>query len=246
MSEIVFGYVRISTLKQKLERQIDNIKREYPEAVIISEKGVSGCTLDRPAWSKLISDVERRAGKGEHVTIVFDEVSRMSRNAQEGFNLYERLYNLGVDLRFIKEPHINTDIYRQALEQGISMTGTDVDVILAGINKYLMILAQKQIELAFKTAQHEVDFLHQRTSEGVRKAQASGKQIGRSIGAKVETRKARESKQIIMKHSRDFKGALTDPECMKLTGLSRNTYYKYKKELKEYVEAGGQIGGQCS
>ena len=244
MHEVVFGYVRISTLKQKLERQIDNIKREYPEAVIITEKGISGCTLDRPAWNKLISDVERRAEKGEHVTIVFDEVSRMSRNAKEGFTLYERLFDLGVDLKFIKEPHVNTDIYRQALDQGISMTGTEVDAILTGINKYLMILAQKQIELAFRSAQHEVDFLHKRTSEGVRKAQASGKQIGRPIGAKIETRKARESKQIIEKHSKDFNGSLNDLECMKLTGLSRNTYYKYKRELKGNLNVGGQIGGQ--
>ena len=33
------------------------------------------------------------------------------------------------------------------------------------------------------------------------------------------------------KHSRSFLGTLTDEETMKLTGLSRNTYYKYKKEI---------------
>ena len=36
-----------------------------------------------------------------------------------------------------------------------------------------------------------------------------------------------------LKHSRDFGGGLDDGELMKLAGLARNTYYKYKRELKE-------------
>ena len=56
-------------------------------------------------------------------TIVFDSVSRMSGNADEGFNAYEELYNRGVSLVFLKEPHINTDTYKQALESNIKLTG---------------------------------------------------------------------------------------------------------------------------
>ncbi len=225
-----YGYARISTMKQRIERQIDNIKREFPSAVIITEDGVSGCTLDRPAWKKLRKQL--KAGD----TVVFDEVSRMSRNAEEGFALYEELYNEGINLVFLKERHIDTAVYRQTLEQGIAMTGTDVDVILKGINQYLMILAKRQIEIAFQTAQAEVDHLHKRTSEGVRKAQAMGKQVGRAEGVKVETKKAKENKAVILKHSKDFNGTLSDPEMMKLTGLARNTYYKYKAELRAEIE----------
>ena len=35
---IIYGYARISTMKQNIGRQIDNIKREYPDAVIITEE----------------------------------------------------------------------------------------------------------------------------------------------------------------------------------------------------------------
>ena len=105
------------------------------------------------------------------------------------------------------------------------------------MNEYLMILAKRQIEIAFETAQAEVDYLHQRTSEGVRKAQAAGKQIGRKAGTTAgngfrETKKALQAKEIIQKHSKDFSGTLSDVECMKLAGLARNTFYKYKRELK--------------
>ena len=90
---------------------------------------------------------------------------------------------------------------------------------------------REQIEIAFKTAQAEVDFLHQRTSEGVRRAQAAGKIVGRQQGAKVTSKKSISAKEIIRKHSKDFNGTLSDIECIKLAGISRNSYYKYKKEL---------------
>ena len=225
MKNKVYGYCRISTMKQKLQRQIDNIKREYPNAIIVPEE-YTGTTIDRPEWNKLF----KRLQPGD--TVVFDEVSRMSRNAEEGFALYEELMERGVNLIFLKERHIDTAVYQEALQSGVSMTGTDVDCILEGVNKYLMILAKRQIEIAFQQAQAEVDHLHQRTSEGVRKAQLDGKRVGRAAGAKVETKKAKTAKEIIKKHSKDFGGSLSDPEVIKLTGLARNSYYKYKRELR--------------
>jgi len=33
-------------------------------------------------------------------------------------------------------------------------------------------------------------------------------------------------------NSRDFNGTLSDAECMKLVGIARNTFYRYKKQLK--------------
>ena len=38
---------------------------------------------------------------------------------------------------------------------------------------------------------------------------------------------------IIQKHSKDFGGSLEDPDVIKLCGCSRNSYYKYKKAVKE-------------
>lgn len=49
----------------------------------------------------------------------------------------------------------------------------------------------------------------------------------------VVTKKSIESKEVIRKLSKEFNGNLSDAEIMRLTGLSRNTYYKYKRELKE-------------
>ena len=223
----VYGYCRISTRQQSMERQIRNIKSEHEEAIIVTEVYTGTKLQERPEWNKLYKKLE--AGD----TVVFDSVSRMSRNAEDGFKLYEELYNKGIELVFLKEPHISTNTYKKALQNNIALTGTNVDFILEGINKYLLSLAKEQIRLAFEQSEKEVQDLHQRTKEGIETARLNGKQIGQKQGAKLTTKKSIEAKKLIQKHSKDFDGTLSDADCMKLIGLARNTYYKYKRELKE-------------
>ena len=221
----VYGYCRISTKQQSIDRQIRNIKAEYEKAVIITE-AYSGTTMNRPEWNKLY----KKAKAGD--TIIFDSVSRMSRDADEGFTLYEELYNKGIELVFLKEPHINTATYKKALQNNVSMTGTNVDYILEGVNKYLMELAKEQIRLAFEQSEKEVEDLHQRTREGIATARLNGKQIGQKQGIKLVTKKSIEAKKQIQKYSKDFDGQLSDVDCMRMVGLARNTFYKYKREMK--------------
>lgn len=223
---MVYGYCRISTKKQSIERQERNILRAFPDAVIYKE-AFTGTTTRRPEFDKLL----KRLKPGD--VVVFDSVSRMSRNADEGFELYEKLYSGGISLVFLKEPHINTETYQSALSNNLEMTGTDVDYILQGVNHYLMALAKTQIRLAFEQAEKEVMDLRQRTKEGIETARSKGKQIGQLSGKSLTTKKSIAAKAVILKHSMDFNGTLSDEDVMKLAGIARNTYYKYKRELKE-------------
>ena len=224
MAKRTYGYCRISTAKQSIDRQIRNIQKNYPDAIIYQEE-FTGTKLDRPKWNALIKQIRN----GD--TIVFDSVSRMSRDSDEGFKVYEELFNNGVGLVFLKEPHINTETYRKALETGVPLTGTNVDYILEGVNKYLLCLAKEQIKIAFDQSEKEVTDLHQRTREGIETARRNGKQIGQKKGARLVTKKSIESKKIIMKYCHTFGGPLSDSETMKLAGIARNTYFKYKREL---------------
>lgn len=140
-----YGYCRTSKPKQSIERQIRNIKAAYPDAVIVQEV-FTRTRLDRPEWLKLM----RRIQPGDE--IVFDSVSRMSGDAKEGFAAYEELYQKGVNLVYLKEPHINTETYKKALENNVQLTGSNVDYILEGVNRYLLELAKEQIRLAFPRA----------------------------------------------------------------------------------------------
>ena len=221
---MIYGYCRISTKKQSMDRQIRNIKARYSDAVIVTDV-YTGTKQDRPEWNKLYKKVK----PGD--SIIFDSVSRMSRNAAEGFKLYEELYNKNIELVFLKEPHINTGTYKKALQNNISLTGTNVDYILEGVNKYLMALAKEQIQLAFDQAQKEVDDLHQRTKEGIETARLNGKRIGLEKGSKLTTKKSLAAKEVIRKHNKDFGGSLSNEDTWKLAGISKMTFYKYKNEL---------------
>ena len=232
-----YGYCRISTAKQSIDRQERNILSAYPDALITKEAYTGTKIEGREKFEKLIKTVK----SGDR--IVFDSVSRMSRNAEEGIKLYQRMYDNGVDLIFLKEPYINTETYRNATKNVVPMTGTNVDLILKGVNEYLMVLAEEQIKIAFDQAEKEVEDLRQRTREGIREVkrhnemiragleEGEEKQIGQKAGKKLNIKKSVTVKAQIVKLSRDFEGSNTDAEVMKLTGVARNTYYKYKKEL---------------
>lgn len=243
-----FGYARISRKSQNIDRQISNITSVYPDALIIRE-AYTGTKLEgRKEFEKLIRTV--RPGD----RIIFDSVSRMSRNAEEGIRLYKELYNNGVELVFMKEPQINTETYKREIEKEIGTVTTGdqdadelVNTILKALTRYTMRLAEKQIRIAFDQAEKEVTDLQQRTREGIREVKRHNeliragledgeeKQIGQRTGAKLNVKKSVTVKAQIIKLSKDFDGTNTDTEVMKLTGVARNTYYKYKREISEGI-----------
>ena len=245
---MIYGYCRISTPKQNIERQIRNILKEFPDAVMIEET-FSGFQR-RKELEKLIRYIHARD------TIVFDSVSRMSRNAEEGFALYEKLYSKGVELIFLKEPHINTATYRKTLQEkqislnlssGDEATDKLMKSILDALNDYILALAKKQIQLAFIQSQKEIDDLHQRTREGIETARRNGKQIGQKQGSILHIRKKAPIQQLILKYSKSFNGSNLDKDVIAIINaspdpddkskklhVSLNTYYKYKAELKNF------------
>ena len=187
----IIGYIRISTKKQKLERQEENILKVYPEAKIIKEI-FSGTTQNRPEWQKLKKKVDNS------YKLVFDSVSRMSRNAIEGVEEYFELLEKGVELEFLKEPYINTDVYQEQLKLNENLQVEDKelnDTIIKGIREYLKIVAAKQIKIAFEQAEKEVLDLRERTKEGLRETKKRGTKLGRVKGKTYETKKSKEMKE---------------------------------------------------
>ena len=230
----LYGVCRVSTKKQNIQRQIRNIQEHYPDAIIIQDK-FTGTKFDgRKEFEKLLKIIE------PNDTMIFDGVSRFSRNADEGCELYEKLFNDRVNLIFLHESYINTDIYRKALDNQIQIhlqtgdkaTDSFINAIIDALNKYTIELAKAQIRKAFEQAEKEVKDLQRNTKAGIVTAKLNGKQIGQITGAKLTTKKSIKAKDVILKYSKDFNGSLDDAACMKLANVSRNSYYKYKSELK--------------
>ncbi|MBR4580186.1 MAG: recombinase family protein [Lachnospiraceae bacterium] len=221
---MIYGYCRVSTSKQNLKRQEDNIRALYPDATLYEDK-FSGKTDNRPQFQRLLKKVE----PGD--TIVFDEVSRMSRNAEEGYADYKKLYEQGIELVFIKEPQINSSVFREAASRSIEKTGDQIaDRLIEAVNDILMYLAENQIRLAFEQAEAERKLLSKRTIEGMNK---SNRKAGRVKGKEQHHKKESPAKRIIVRRSKHFNGDLNNAEVMKLAKISAPTFYKYLRELQE-------------
>ena len=233
----IYAYCRVSTGHQSIERQIRNITASYPTAIVIKEVYTRTKFEGRKEWQKLMKTV--KAGD----IIVFDEVSRMCGNEEEGCQIYKDLFDKNINLVFMKNEAINTEVYRRTLDNQIKLhlqtgnnaTDSFITAIIEALNSYTMELAFEQVRLAFRQAEAEVKTLRQRTVEGLETARLEGKQIGLAKGTKLTTKKSIKAKEIILKHSKDFNGSLEDEDVMKLAEVSRNTFYKYKKELRNEV-----------
>jgi DNA invertase Pin-like site-specific DNA recombinase len=222
---MIYGYCRVSTKKQNILRQVENIIKIYPTAKVFQE-AYTGTTTDRKEWSKLKKIVK----PGD--TIIFDSVSRMSRNAEEGIKEYFNFVERDIELIFLKEGYINTALYKKALENKIDSTGNKIaDIYIDATNEVLKILAQEQIKIAFDQAEKEVLDLRERTKEGLRVTKAKGTVLGRKQGDTYTTKKEKEMREKIKKLAKDFGGNLKDIEVFTLLGITKNTYYKYKKNI---------------
>lgn len=56
--------------------------------------------------------------------------------------------------------------------------------------------------------------------------------MGIKKGHRLTTKKSVLMKKQILQLSKDFNGSLPETELMKELGIARNTYYKYKHELR--------------
>ena len=115
---------------------------------------------------------------------------------------------------------------------------------LKPLNKFvvdlLKVIAKQQIIMAFEQAEKEVKDISDRTKSGLKEArkrlEAENRNLGRPPGSKRETEKSKKAKLRIMELSKDFKGILKDEDVWTLCKISKNSYYKYKREMIEEIK----------
>ena len=125
---------------------------------------------------------------------------------------YMQIYKKGIALKFDTSVQCNSDFIQQ-------ITSSDSDfenILLKCISNYEEYHAIEQIYLK----QHMLTAL------------ANGRRVGLKKGTKLSSRKAVRIKNAIHKMSSDFNGSKSDKEIIEYLQISKNTYYKYKKELK--------------
>ena len=95
MRNYIFGYARVSTGDQNLDRQIDALEK-YGVDIIYNEK-MTGTKRDRPELAKLLD----RMTEGD--TVVVESLSRLGRSTKDLIELTELFEKRGVHLVSLKE-----------------------------------------------------------------------------------------------------------------------------------------------
>ena len=95
MKNYIFGYARVSTESQSLDRQLDQLKR-YGVDHIYNEK-MTGTKRDRPELAKMLD----RMTEGD--TVVIESLSRLGRNTKDLIELTELFQGKSVNLISLKE-----------------------------------------------------------------------------------------------------------------------------------------------
>ena len=95
MKNFVFGYARVSTEQQNLDRQLDMLQK-YGVDFIYNEK-MTGTKRNRPELEKLLE----RLTEGD--TVVVESLSRLGRSTKDLIWLMETFNSKGVNLVSLKE-----------------------------------------------------------------------------------------------------------------------------------------------
>ena len=203
-----FAYIRVSDKDQNEDRQVLTMKKEGIDDRDVFVEKMSGKNFDRPKY-QLLKQLVRKDDE-----IVFDSITRMGRTMKETLKEYEWFVENGVQLKFIKEPMINTsneqdDIIKQAIQRVI------LTVLAAFAEK-------ERIDSKIRQA------------EGIQAAQAKGKHLGRP--------KAIITPEFEQAYNQWINKEISAVEAMKRSNMSKTTFYRKVKEFEERINSQGISG----
>lgn len=140
---MIIGYARVSTSDQNLDRQIDLLREQGCERIY--QERITGTTKERPELNRMFEALR------EGDTVIICELTRLSRSVKDLFSLVEQIKNIGVNIKSLKEPWMDT-----TTPQGMLLFS-----VFAGVSQF------------------ERDLIKERTNEGLKSARARGRRGGR-------------------------------------------------------------------
>lgn len=207
---MIYGYHRTSTTEQHLDRGVKEIK-DYCAANNLQLDRIftdqqTGKNFDRPRYTVLREDVLRPGD-----TLIITEVDRLGRNAKDTLK----------ELRYFNDNNIRVMILElpTTLQDYSALGNSMAQTIMGAINNVL-------IELYAAMAEAEIEKKEKRQREGLdaKKARGEWDEVGRPASMKFDEF-AKEYQQIVDGKIRPF-------ELMKKLGMTKPTFYRYKKRFE--------------
>ena len=210
-----FSYMRISTKeergKQKYTRQENSLERyarnQGIDYVIQFREDASGKSfINRSEWNRLEKIIQSSD------TIVFKDITRFTREAENGYAKYMELMSKGINLVFLDNPTLSTDYIKNLI-----VTSKNMNFLEKTISEMLV---KVLLAAELTRAEQERLTISQRTRDGMA---ASPNKAGRKLGQLDKMTEALKN---------DIRRYLTDKsikqvDLMNKYKISRNTLKKY-------------------
>ena len=149
----LYGYVRVSTKEQNLDRQLHAMRVFGVSEARVYQDKLSGKDFERPAYRRLLKKLK----PGD--TLVIKSIDRLGRNYEEILEQWRIITKeKGAAVVVLDMPLLDT-------RQGRDLTGT--------------LIADIVLQLLSYVAQTEREFIRQRQAEGIAAAKARGEHLGR-------------------------------------------------------------------
>ena len=213
-----YGYARISTREQDEARQIEVLRQVGVQEIII-EKASGKNFIDRTEWQKLMAKVV------VDDVIVVKSLDRLGRNNAEIKETFELLSKKQVYLEFIDNAILNTKAVTETEKLNKKLVHPIVLHLLGYFaERELKLIKERQSE-AYR--QLETDEKGRKLSNRKFNKDGSKKICGRPNKMENLTKK---QKDII---NRWILKAIKTSEAIQLTGLSRSTLFRIKKNREQ-------------
>lgn len=199
---VIFGYARVSSRDQNLDRQLDQLQKVVPDERNIITDLQSGKDFDRKGYHSLVGSDQNAPLLRKGDLLIITSLDRLGRNYTEIHQQWSRITKeIGADIRVLDMPLLDTSSVDSSLDHRFI-----ADLVL----QILAYVSEKE-RLAIKTRQRQ----------GIDAAQLRGKRFGRP--------KVTIPEDFVKTISEWKAGNITAKEAMLRTGLKRSTFYRLIK-----------------
>lgn len=211
---MIYGYARVSTTDQNLDRQLEQL-RQYvtDERYIITDKS-SGKNFDRRGYNSLVGTTNTAPLLREGDLLLITSLDRLGRNYTEIKEQWEFITRtLKADIKVLEIPLLDT-------------TATD-----GNLDKRF--IADLVLQILSYTAEKERESIRKRQRQGIDVMQkVNGKRISAKTGRPTGRPNAEYPDDWERVYSEWQSGTITATKAMQTLGMKRTTFYKLAKNYE--------------
>ncbi len=207
---VIFGYARVSSRDQNLDRQMDQLRQVVPDERNIITDMQSGKDFDRKGYNTLVGSEQNSPLLRSGDLLVITSLDRLGRNYTEIHAQWARITKeIGADIRVLDMPMLDTSAGDGSLDHRF--------------------IADLVLQILAYVSEKERQSIRARQRQGIDAARLRGRRFGRP---KIQIP---DNYDEIMREWHD--GKISAKEAMERTGLKRTSFYRLiKEDYRKYLK----------